>query len=52
MKKLYAVVVAATVLACASVKPVPVQAGDRCLRCGRVVSAYPEASEPDPRAEG
>ena len=43
--KLYAVVVAATVLACASVKPAPVQAGDRCLRCGRVVSDVRLAAE-------
>ena len=33
MKMLYATVVAATLVACATVKPAPIQVGDRCLRC-------------------
>ena len=32
-KSLYAAVIAATLVACASVKPAPIQIGDRCLRC-------------------
>jgi hypothetical protein len=38
MKKLYAFVIGATLLGCASIQPAAVQVGDRCLRCGRVVS--------------
>ena len=33
MKMLYATFIAATLVACASVHPVAIQAGDRCLRC-------------------
>jgi len=33
MKTMYALVIAATALACASLQPAPVVAGDRCLRC-------------------
>jgi len=45
MRKLSAVVFAATLFACASIKPAPVQVGDRCLRCGRVVSEVRLAAE-------
>ena len=33
MKMLYATLTAATLVACTSVRPVAIQAGDRCLRC-------------------
>jgi hypothetical protein len=45
MKTLYAVVVAAAVVACASVKPVAVQVGDRCLRCRQPVGDLRLAGE-------
>jgi hypothetical protein len=45
MKKLYAVVLGATLFACASISPAAVQVGDRCLRCGRVVSDVRMAAE-------
>ena len=45
MKTLYTVVLAATLLACASIQPAPVQAGDRCLRCRRPVSDLRLAGE-------
>jgi hypothetical protein len=38
MKKLYVFVIVATLLACASIQPAAVTAGDICLRCGRPVS--------------
>ena len=45
MKTLYAVLFAAMLVGCASVKPVPVQAGDRCLRCRQPVSELRLAGE-------
>ena len=45
MKKLYAFVIGATVLACASVNPVAVQVGDRCLGCGRAIGDVRVAAE-------
>ncbi len=45
MKKLYAFVIGATLLACASVKPVPVQIGDRCLGCRRAIGDVRVAAE-------
>jgi hypothetical protein len=33
LKMLYATIIAATLVACTSVRPVAIQAGDRCLRC-------------------
>ena len=45
MKKLYAFVIGATLLGCASIQPAAVQVGDRCLRCGRVVSDVRLAAE-------
>jgi len=45
MKTLYALVLGATLLACASVQPAAVQAGDRCLRCRRPVADLRLAGE-------
>ena len=45
MKKLYAFVIGATLLACASVQPVAVQVGDRCLGCGRAIGDVRVAAE-------
>ena len=45
MRTLYAVVVAAVVVGCASIQPAPVQAGDRCLRCRRPVNDLRLAGE-------
>ena len=44
-KTLYASLAAVTLVACASVKPVPIQAGDRCLRCRVPVSDLRVAGE-------
>ena len=45
MKTLYALVMGATLLACASVQPAKVELGDRCLRCRRPVSDLKLAGE-------
>ena len=45
MKKLYALVLGVTLLACASVKPVPVQAGDTCFGCRRAIGDVRIAAE-------
>jgi hypothetical protein len=45
MRTLYAVVVALTALACASVQPAKVEVGDRCLRCRRPISDLRLAGE-------
>jgi hypothetical protein len=45
MKTLYALVIVATVVGCASIQPAPVQAGDRCLRCRHAVSDLRLAGE-------
>lgn len=45
MKTLYALVIAVTVVACASIQPAPVQVGDRCLRCRRVIGDLRLAGE-------
>lgn len=37
MKALYALLLGATVLACASVQPAPMQVGDTCHRCRRSI---------------
>ena len=44
MKAIYSLVLGATLLACASIQPVAVQAGDRCLRCRQTIG--------DPRLAG
>jgi len=45
MKALYALVIAATAVACASIQPAPVQTGDRCLRCRRPIGDLRLAAE-------
>lgn len=45
MKALYALVIAATAMACASIRPAPVQAGDLCLRCRRPIGDLRLAGE-------
>jgi hypothetical protein len=46
MKKLlYAVVTGLTALACASVQPAKIEAGDRCLRCRRPIGDLKLAGE-------
>lgn len=45
MKALYAVLIAATLTACASVQPAAVQVGDRCLRCRRPIGDLRLAGE-------
>jgi hypothetical protein len=45
MKTLYAVVIAVTALACASVQPAKVELGDRCLRCRRPIGDLRVAGE-------
>jgi hypothetical protein len=45
MKTLYAIVLAATAMACASVQPALVQTGDRCLRCRRPIGDVRLAGE-------
>jgi hypothetical protein len=45
MKTLYAVVLALTALACASVQPAHIEAGDRCLRCRRPIQDLRLAAE-------
>jgi hypothetical protein len=45
MKALYSVLLGLTLVACASVKPAPVQAGDRCLRCRQPVTELRLAGE-------
>lgn len=45
MKKLYAFVIGTTLLACASVHPVAVQVGDRCLGCRRSIGDVRLAAE-------
>lgn len=45
MKMLYALVIAATVVACAAIQPAPVRVGDRCLRCRRVIGDLRLAGE-------
>jgi hypothetical protein len=37
MKTLYAVIIGLTTLACASIQPARIEAGDRCLRCRRPI---------------
>lgn len=45
MKTLYATLIAATLVACASVHPVAIQAGDRCLRCREPIGNLQVAGE-------
>lgn len=45
MKKLYACLIGATLLACASVQPAAVQVGDRCLGCRRAIGDVRLAAE-------
>ena len=45
MKVLYALVIAATAVACASIQPAPVQIGDLCLRCRRPIGNLRLAGE-------
>jgi len=45
MKTLYAVVLGLTALACASIQPAKVVAGDRCLRCRRTIQDVRLAGE-------
>ncbi len=45
MKKLYALVIGATLFACASIQPVAVQVGDRCLGCRRTIGDVRVAAE-------
>ena len=45
MRTFYALVIAATAMACASIKPAPVQAGDLCLRCRRPIGDLRLAGE-------
>ena len=45
MKAIYTLLLAATLAACASIQPAPVQAGDRCLRCRRAVADLRLAGE-------
>lgn len=45
MKVLYALVIAATAIACTSIRPVAVQLGDRCLRCSRSIGDVRLAGE-------
>jgi hypothetical protein len=45
MRTLYAFVIAAAVVGCASIHPAPVQAGDRCLRCRRPIGELRLAGE-------
>src|SRR4051794_37521230 len=45
MKVLYALVIGATLLACASVQPAKVEVGDRCLRCRRPIGDLRLAAE-------
>ena len=45
MKKLYAFVIGATLLACASVHPVAIQAGDTCRGCRRAIGDVRIAAE-------
>jgi hypothetical protein len=46
MKKvLYTVVIGLTALACASVQPAKIEAGDRCLRCRRPIGDLKLAAE-------
>jgi hypothetical protein len=45
MKTLYAVLVTVTALACASVQPARIEAGDRCLRCRRPIQDLRLAAE-------
>ena len=45
MKTLYAIVIAMTALACASIQPAKVEVGDRCLRCRRPIQDLRLAAE-------
>jgi len=45
MKTMYALVIAVTAVACASIHPAPVQVGDRCLRCRRAIGDLRLAGE-------
>jgi hypothetical protein len=45
MKVLFAFLIAATAVACASIQPVAVQAGDLCLRCRRPIGDLRLAGE-------
>ena len=45
MKTLYAMVLGLTVLACSSVQPAKIEAGDRCLRCRRPIQDLRLAAE-------
>jgi hypothetical protein len=45
MKALYALLLGATLLACASVQPAKVEVGDRCLRCRRPIGDLRLAAE-------
>lgn len=42
---IYTVVLAATLTACASIQPAPVQVGDRCVNCNRVIGNPQLAAE-------
>ena len=45
MKALYAALLGVTLMACASVQPAKVEAGDRCLRCRRPIQDLRLAGE-------
>jgi len=45
MKTLYAMVLGVTVVACASIQPAKIVAGDRCLRCRRPIQDLRLAAE-------
>ena len=45
MKARYAVAIAALAVACSSVRPAPIQVGDRCYRCKAVISDVRIAAE-------
>jgi hypothetical protein len=45
MKRLYLLLVGATLLACVSVQPAKIEAGDRCLRCRRPIQDLRLAGE-------
>lgn len=45
MRALYAVVVVAIVAGCSSIRPAPLQVGDRCTNCTRVIGNLQVAAE-------
>jgi hypothetical protein len=45
MRTLYIVLIAAIAMACASIKPAPIQVGDLCLRCRRPIGDLRLAGE-------